>query len=682
MATAAVGLSSYHTLYITADLQSQNVGANTSVVSRYARIVESGNYGAWSSEGYPWNAYVDGQGVGGSAAYDFRGAPDTVVLCNDSVTVPHNADGTKSISFSAYYGDTAFPSGIGSGTASGSTSLPTIPRATTPVLSDSTPDTGQSVTITLTPASASFSHRLHWAFQPGTGGAAIDNKIVGLAGGGGSASGTVEGASADGTAGNYWGVPAGTTTPTLTVPHAVFEQSVDQATRTLTLTVDTYNGSTYIGTKTVAVQLSLAASQKPTIVGITHSEATTSPNVASLVGAYVQAVTKLTLALTSPAGIHGSTIVSRSITVAGQTLTANGTTPSPINASGSVAITATVTDSRGRVSDVATQYVTVLAWSPPSFAATPSVVRALSSGVTDEDDGTYLKVDPADFSASSLVVSTVEKNKIEFRLSYRLLGSSTWTVDGAGWINLPDTPSVIRFTGALLSTFGSAALGSAYEVLIEIRDVLATSAIQRTVPKAQVLLHLKGSLGISVGARHSGASNPLEVWGRGKQASDGVTLRNIIDQGDLDLASPTGNVSMTARSTAPSGWLLCDGAAVSRSTYAALFSAIGTTYGTGDGSTTFNLPNLKGRIPVGVDSAQTEFNTLGEVGGEKAHTLTIAEMPAHDHGLSQIYVVGSGGNGMLTHWNGAAAASTAPRGGGSAHNNLQPYIALNYIIKT
>lgn len=481
----------------------------------------------------------------GGLDYDFNLTNEYIGVAGGSWEVTHNADGTKYFSASASYNGN---DPIGSASLGDTVYVPTIPRATTPVCSTLTPATGAPVTITLTPASSGFSHRLRWAFQPGTGGAVIDDKIIGLAGGGGSATGTVEAAAADGTAGNYWGLPAGTTSPTLTIPHGVFAQAIDQDTRTVTLTVDTYSGATLIGTRTVALQATLAASQKPTIAGITHSEATTSPNVASLIGAYVQSVTKLALALTSPAGVFGSTIASRQITVAGQVLTANGTTPNPIADSGTVTISATVTDSRGRTSDAVTQTITVLAWSPPAFAATPIVVRALSSGITDEDDGTYLKIDPADFSASTLVVATVQKNKIEYRLSYRLVGAGSWTVDGTGWIDPPNTPSVIRFTGTALSTFGSVALGSAYEVMIEIRDVLATSFLTRIVPKAAVLLQLKGSIGVSIGARHSGAANALEVWGRGKQASDGLTLRDIIDRGDLDT---TINTVLQATSNVP-----------------------------------------------------------------------------------------------------------------------------------
>jgi len=88
---------------------------------------------------------------------------------------------------------------------------------------------------------------------------------------------------------------------------------------------------------------------------------------------------------------------------------------------------------------------------------------------------------------------------------------------------------------------------------------------------------------------------------------------------------------MYGAAVAPTGFLICDGAAVSRVTYSVLFSVIGTTYGAGNGSTTFNLPNLKGKVPVGLDAAQTEFDALGEAGGEKTHTLTTAELAAHGH---------------------------------------------------
>lgn len=152
-------------------------------------------------------------------------------------------------------------------------------------------------------------------------------------------------------------------------------------------------------------------------------------------------------------------------------------------------------------------------------------------------------------------------------------------------------------------------------------------------------------------------------------------------------STPTGLVTSYAGSTAPTGWLLCDGSAISRVTYASLFAVIATQYGVGDGSTTFNVPNVKGRIPVGLDGAQTEFDTLGETGGAKTHLLTAAEsgVPAHTHNLSTpIYAVSGGSAGTLygagSHSAIIASANTAANAS-SPHNNLQPYIVFNYIIK-
>jgi microcystin-dependent protein len=170
---------------------------------------------------------------------------------------------------------------------------------------------------------------------------------------------------------------------------------------------------------------------------------------------------------------------------------------------------------------------------------------------------------------------------------------------------------------------------------------------------------------------------------------------------------PTGALFAWPAAAAPTGYRLCDGSPVSRSTYSDLFAVIGTTYGAGDGSTTFNLPNLKGRVPAGLDAAQTEFNTLGKIGGEKTHVLTAAEMPVHNHSWSgNVSGSGQANNNVLydtggssgvtpqagsrslqwgqvgVSWSGSVSGSVGNAGSGGAHNVLQPYVTLNYIIKT
>lgn len=144
---------------------------------------------------------------------------------------------------------------------------------------------------------------------------------------------------------------------------------------------------------------------------------------------------------------------------------------------------------------------------------------------------------------------------------------------------------------------------------------------------------------------------------------------------------PSGIILSYGGAVAPTGWLLCQGQAVSRTTYTNLFAVLGESYGAGDGSTTFNLPNLKGKIAVGYDSTQTEFDALGETGGEKTHTLTIDEMPKHSHSYSRYANRDNGSSSSWDTWNGATTANTGSAGGDQAHNNLQPYVVTNYIIK-
>ena len=141
---------------------------------------------------------------------------------------------------------------------------------------------------------------------------------------------------------------------------------------------------------------------------------------------------------------------------------------------------------------------------------------------------------------------------------------------------------------------------------------------------------------------------------------------------------PPGTITMFAGSSAPSGWLFCDGTSLVASLYTDLYSAIGTIYG--GGGAFFNLPNLKGRVPVGVNTGMG-YN-LASTGGQATVTLTIAQMPSHTHTVTNDIVNGFGyGYGNSGNLSVIQDGITTSTGGGLPHDNMQPYIVLNYIIK-
>jgi len=165
-------------------------------------------------------------------------------------------------------------------------------------------------------------------------------------------------------------------------------------------------------------------------------------------------------------------------------------------------------------------------------------------------------------------------------------------------------------------------------------------------------------------------------------ASSTVTLLNAT----IDVL-PAG-VVMASAGTLAAGWLECNGAAVSRTTYAKLFTSISTTYGAGDGSTTFNLPDMSRRVIMGRggSGSGTIASTIGSIGGAETHTLTTTQMPAHDHtytrasvGITFTAAAVAGVTAIST------LSSTTPdsgsAGGGGAHNNVQPCMVMIYMIK-
>jgi len=203
---------------------------------------------------------------------------------------------------------------------------------------------------------------------------------------------------------------------------------------------------------------------------------------------------------------------------------------------------------------------------------------------------------------------------------------------------------------------------------------------------------------------------------------NGTSGQAVVSDGDGSFSYqsnivPSGALMLYAGASAPTGFLLCDGSAVSRSTYATLFAALdnGNIYGAGDGSSTFNLPDLRGRVVAGQDdmggssadnltnqSGGLNGDTLGATGGSETQALTEANLAAHTHTFSdtdahtvsipRAFIFGAANNSVNVDGSGVRSDSgsitvsisgtTSSTGSGSAHNNVQPTIVLNYIIKT
>lgn len=605
--------------------QTKNISANTSTVTAKAYLVND------------WSLSIYGRSdnsitINGTAQIYESPAVNgtgTHLLGTVTQTVNHNSDGTKSLTMSAVFYIRATLSGTyyESITASANITLDSIARAS----SVSTPNAtmGSATAIAISRASSSFTHTLTYTF--------------------GTAAGTIA-------------TKTTSTSVSWTPPLSLASQIPKAVTGTCTVTCTTYNGSTKIGSKTCTLTLTVPASIKPTITSLTAARVDGA--VPGTWGIYVQTKSKATLTINGAAGSYGSTISSYSITGGGYTSTASSFTTGFLNTSGTVTFTATVTDSRGRVSAAATVSISVVAYSPPSFASYLSQ-RCLSNG-TVNDDGTYIRG-----LVSYSYASCSSKNTITRATYYKKASDTAWTNANAAF----SSGTAFTFGGGNISTETS------YDIKYTLTDAFTTIAIQDIVSTAAVVMDFKrGGKGVAVG-KVSEKDNTFEVAEDWDVRVYGKLLKDYI-QSFIKTLYPVGSIYMSVNATNPSAY----------------FGGTWVAWGAG-------------RVPVGINTADGNFNTVEKTGGAATVTLTTAQMPAHTHTFtgssattsskgahthnvgrdgdgasgSSTYTVhsaGVSGAGGTSPTNSAGAhthtitakGTNANTGGGGAHSNLQPYI--------
>lgn len=214
----------------------------------------------------------------------------------------------------------------------------------------------------------------------------------------------------------------------------------------------------------------------------------------------------------------------------------------------------------------------------------------------------------------------------------------------------------------------------------------------------------------------SGTASVTEIWASSTGNAAGA-LKMRHGTGNVEYVGvPPGTIVDYGGTTAPEGWLLCYGQAISRTTYVRLFDVLSTSFGSGDGSTTFNVPDLRGRVGAGKDdmggtaagriSNIMTGTLLGNNGGAERHTLSVSELPSHSHGVNDpghshgfdtsinwggatfVTIVGGGGAavpssaGIIDIANATTGISIQSTGSSGPHTNLQPTLIVNKIIKT
>lgn len=707
--------------------KSQSIENNTTEISW--TLKGGGTTSQWV-KGRNFKLTIDGKTV-----YSFGGGANTYVsiknggvIASGTYTFTHNTDGTRS--FNAYVEAGIYVWAVNC-TGSKTFTLDTIPRTSSFTVSNASVDMGTAVTFNITRAATSFTHTLTL-----TWGNTVSTIGTGIA-----------------------------TSKSWTIPLSLANDLPSSTSSGCTITCITYSGSTEIGRKTLAMTLKVPSSIKPSISGVTISEAVS--GLASKFGAYIQNKSKLKV-VTSASGSYSSTIKSYSTKILGKTYSGGTITSNVLDSSGSVSVAVTVTDSRGRTATT-TKTVTVTPYSDPTISI--FTAQRCNSDGTLNDDGEYVKL-----SIAFDITSLSSKNDKSYTVAYKLKEDADFTTLTSGSVYSLNTTYIptVTFSGDnsydfiltvtdyfrpvshideiqtafTLTDYHSSGTGisfgkvsekeNTFENALELRQIANSYAFQPSAfegEKGYTLLAVIKLNTLNVNApivfeiNRRGALCPMRVYVRFASSSTSTDpdLGSITYEGDnygaflIKTATSTWSLYVDNTSgwsnpclqkwyttnnqmsriavtfpqeqieTLPTPWYRAT-PVIPRSILDSFFP-VGTIIHRYD----HNDPNAMypGTTWVRITNrflwACDANGDIGTVGGEKTHTLTVAELPSHNHVISAAHeptgntILPEGtflyrNKGDASNYFGAIASRST--GSGTAHNNMPPYVQISVWRRT
>lgn len=667
-------------LEISSAWNKQDIGNNTSTINIYVRLIANGYARVFGAGDKTLTILIDGKTVGTYKVDASINPGQSKDLKSADFVVSHYSDGTPPPGYISAKLDIGFAE-YSWASVGEYVHLPTIPRASSIETSDGV--IGGNINITINRAVSSFKHAIKCVWNGKT--TVIANDVD--------------------------------TSFAWTIPKDFANDIPNSESGRGTLIVETYSGDKKIGEKSTDFTATVPDEVKPTLTGFTLTDTNTA--AASVVPgeqAFIQILSNIKVNFGQATGVYGSTITGYYAEIVGknQSTTTQGGSLGIINYTGNVAIRARVTDSRGRTSNTIEKTVNILEYFAPILNF--DVVRsgAQSSTLTITRNA---KVAP-------LTVGSVQKNQMKLTFKVAQFGSDDYKVDTGSASGIWTTVSSLVNSSANLQ--GEYAANSSWAVLGILEDKFTRTPFSAVVTTEKVAISYgKDRIGFGkIAEKPNAVDSAWDFYSR-----DGTPLgfyaRDKIDDINTALTAGFYIVSDTTRNQ-PNGqneWgylqvIVSNGATYNNKgthiwqKHSTVMGKTFERYKETDGSWTIWIaPNLNqfypigsiyqsteptnpaifmggvwerfgnGRVLVGVDETDTDFNAASKQGGEKTHTLTIDEMPSHRH--RQFVSANNGNDAVRRDWSsdGAGRAydqgmETGRTGGNRPHNNLQPYVTI------